>query len=1299
MENHRNKSSKDLNKSKDKQKNRVLLISFLTSTALCAVLFLLWLAYPILISSDYNEKSFDRLRNKSHAIKTEFSSIINQVLSKHDILESTALPDEEEKIFTFFEKFQINKSKEGIAYYDASKQLKTWDGKVINIQQILFSDKNESFQEKQTFLIKNKASVYVVSVNKDNKGNSVVFYYLLAFLPQFKAQYLQEHHFLKNRLMADCKIDYWDFRDDISGFERIFNKYNDEYIGQPRLQNEIQTIFFPLRNEQGQIMATVTLSSPPLTSIISSQKQNIWLGFYLLSILSLIFLLIYITRRSRLSKKFNPIQKITVIMIMIAIRLIFLPVSNLEPVQSLTIFSPDSASFISVDNLTKSPADIFLTSLFLASILVFLLSLFKKSIKNRNQKISTPLSIILSFLSSVLSVFLIFLLHQLIYSLAFNTKQALLSLSIQPSFILLHISIILFIFSFFVLSYIAVKTACFFSPNKLIPFTALLITICAYVIIYQGKNPALVFGLQAAVLFLLFALVFFPGLKKRKEFLFSFFVISVLFIYSSLHFISVDKKKAILENSLRYTVTTQEDWAVFLIQESIQEINENQNQILSFFHHYNPPEMAASLWERTLISKFNGYSSLEMLSPNGNIKSRFSLNVPNLQNGVNLPFSKNWTIINQSVLFLGEEKRFLTGYKDWMENDQIVGRTILSLSVGHEMLPFLHSANPYFELTRATSIPSLKHINLGFAVFNAQGKLVFNPNNISKGIPSEYLDEIHSSDQPVWAVFSDKGKKYKSIYFVKGDSIYSLFTPKKSFVTHSVEFLVIFFFYLLFLSIAALAYFSVTHKKKLKNPFWSFSNRVYISFIAVSLLPLLLFSLLTRNFFSQIFTQKITEEAEVQAKFANSVMEDFIFFQQEEELSMTIPPDEMVMWISSTISNDVNLYANGKLVSSSHREFFDYGILPELIDGNIYYKARYENNPFYTQIQKIGEYSFHTLTIPYEYQDSFFLISLPFPLEQEEISAFSYELFEFLVFISFFFISAVLVVAKGIGDMILNPIKRLLSGTREVSLGNLKVSIDYKKKDEMKNLINGFNTMVKSLRKHQQELADISKKIAWAEMARKVAHEIKNPLTPIQLSAEHLLTVYEDNKEDFEKVLKESTSYIVTEVDNLRKIAQDFLETAKKASLQKEILDLKETIKETIEPYKNILSKRITFKETYQKQDLFFFGDKAKIKTVFRNILTNAIESIKGKGVIEIKASSKNNEIHLEISDTGQGIKKNMLDAIFEPYFSTKEGGTGLGLPIAKKILEDHGGNIKASPNTPAGLKITIKLKKTKPGN
>jgi nitrogen fixation/metabolism regulation signal transduction histidine kinase len=276
--------------------------------------------------------------------------------------------------------------------------------------------------------------------------------------------------------------------------------------------------------------------------------------------------------------------------------------------------------------------------------------------------------------------------------------------------------------------------------------------------------------------------------------------------------------------------------------------------------------------------------------------------------------------------------------------------------------------------------------------------------------------------------------------------------------------------------------------------------------------------------------------------------------------------------------------------------------------------------------------------------------------------------------------------------MIVNPIQRLLKGTKEVSLGNLETHIDYRHQDEMKTLIEGFNAMVMNLKQHQQELADMSKKVAWAEMARKVAHEIKNPLTPIQLSAEHLLKVYEDNKEDFDQVLEESASYIITEVENLRNIAHEFLQTSKEASLKKEELDLKELIIETVTPYKNLLAERIEFVESYEASDFPTVGDRGKLKIVLRNILNNAIESIQDKGKVSITLKNEDMIFAIEISDTGTGIDEEMAERIFEPYFSTKDVGTGLGLPIAKKILEDHEGKIHATVRKAGGLTISIKL-------
>ena len=176
--------------------------------------------------------------------------------------------------------------------------------------------------------------------------------------------------------------------------------------------------------------------------------------------------------------------------------------------------------------------------------------------------------------------------------------------------------------------------------------------------------------------------------------------------------------------------------------------------------------------------------------------------------------------------------------------------------------------------------------------------------------------------------------------------------------------------------------------------------------------------------------------------------------------------------------------------------------------------------------------------------------------------------------------------------------------------------------------------------------------------------------------------------------LRESASYIIKEVENLRKIAQEFLETSKEAALQKEPFDLKALIQETVAPYKKMISDRIKFKEKFEGQDFNMRGDRSKINIAFRNIFINAIEAIPDKGEIRISVSEKKERIKVDIQDTGIGIEKELLERIFEPNFSTKDVGTGLGLPIAKKIIEEHGGSIHASSKEKEGTYISIDLPK-----
>jgi len=1264
-----------------------LLYGFVIGTILALLFLGLSFLLPSLITSNYYGRSLRALRKQTDSVRKEFAALEKGLQLRQKALLGSGFPRNRSQIFELFKKTNLDPEIEGLAYYDEYGELAVWLGNVID-----FKPTSTDF----AFPVRNKASFYLISGQRIRGSESVIFFRLLSFVPELKAPILGDYHFLNRELRKNCIITYWDYRQDVLEFEKMFSRHNGEYIGQPRLQNEIQTIFFPLRNAQEKIVATVNLSSPSLLSSQSRLKENMILLFTLLFGASLLLIVFYLAKSLISSSRKKIPAVLLLILALVVLRLVFFPLSHLERVQALPLFSPALASFLSIGGLTQSPVDIFLTSLFLFLIVSSLAIAARDSL----EKIGTQISLVVAAPATIILISASWIafwgFQRILCRLVSNSDINLLRFAADIPFLLLHLSLVFLFLGAAILSYLAFRAAHLIMPGRTGSLVLFVIVVFTFPFFPgQWRNPAVPI-FQAAALALLFFLARRPAFFKKKEVLFGALILAAAFNYSLLHRESSLRLRSLIQNFLHDTIVAQENWADFLIRQSIPEIEKRRNAVLDFLRSPGQLPLARSLWENTLVAKFNWYSTLEVLNPEGEILSRFALNIPQLfRPEMTLPLSQTWSVSRRSILFLGKEKEFILGYKDWFSQGQYLGRINFYLTIDPEMLPFLYSANPYFELLKMSSLPSLHQQQFGFAIYDPNGKLVFNPDKISAGILPDTLQHIQESPGSIWTSFSDKKKTFAAFYFSLNNRIYSLFFPQKNFRSFSVEFLKLFFFYAALSFVFILLLPALFQKNKMKSILWSFSSRVYAAFIAITVTALFLFSLFSQRFFNGIFTQSFIEKAEIHANFARNIMQDyqdFVLLQQDEKASPMPPPDDLVLWIGSAIDNDVNLYKEGRLISSSRREFFDWGLLPELIDGEIDHRIRAENMPFYNQRQKIGSYSFQSLTIPYTTAQSHYLISLPFPFEKQEISKATGDLVEFLVFISVFFIALVLLFARGMGAMIISPVRKLLAGTKEVSLGNLEISIEHTSHDEMKTLIDGFNAMTKNLKKHQQEIADLSKKAAWAEMAQKVAHEIKNPLTPIQLSAEHLLRVYEDRKGDFGRALKESMSYIIGEVDNLRKIAQEFLELSRDTSLKKEPFDLKEAIEEVISPYKKMLSERIKFREQHEGKDFQIEADKSKIKIAVRNIFINAIEAIQGKGSIEVRLSAEEGYFLLIIKDTGMGVAGDLLERIFDPYFSTKDAGTGLGLPIAKKIIEDHGGSIRAESEVNRGTTITINL-------
>lgn len=1272
----------------------------LAGTALAAVLFLvLSFVLPELSSSRYYTKSLVLLRTDARRIQAEFREVLAALEVRRQDLGRTSFPKDEKLAWSRLKGIPINADVEGLSLQAPDGRLVAWFGNVSDVEP-LFEDKTGVFppQDRDVFIINDKASSYLVAVIAAPGGGHLALFRLLAFRPPIKSPYLEEYQFLRPSLRRNSSVDYWDFREDISGFEKIFRRHQDEYIGQPRERDDVPSLIFPLRPGPGQILATVSLTAPSPKAYVSAGKAR-WLfpaGAALL--LFLILLLIELALHLFRSDRARPVLTLAFLLAVCALRLAVFGLSRLDVVRSWPAFSPAAASFFSLSFLTSSPADIFCSSLSLLLIIVGLTHLGRRVLLGRSRTWGAVPTLIGGGAAALAVVVLSRLVQEFVLALVMNSNFNLLQFSLNLSLILLHLSVFSVLLAFVLAGWLLLRSIVALAPRRFVASIGFLAGLAGFFVIYPRPHPG-VLALTLGPVILLAVAAFVPKYLGRVETLWVGLGLAVLWLCPALNFDTLKHDRALVEHSLKNAVLTQETWAKFFLEESFSDLESQAPALLAFLKKPDDPTLAHALWEKTSLARNNCYSSLEILDPESALLSRFSLNLPRIfQPSAPSSPTVDWSPSRAIVSSMGREKEFLMASKDWYEGDVRLGRTVLTVALDYDMLPFLYSANPYFELLRARSLPTRQPFDFRFAVFDDQGELVFNPDKLTRGLPPELRARVQASPSGVWSNWVHKKTNFRGFFFAAGRRVCAFLIPRKLPLTFAVEFLKLFFLALAAVGLPALLLAALFRRPGLKQYFWSFSNRVYLALIATAVIPLLLFTFSTRGFFNRLFSQQFTEQAEIHADFARNVMGDFFYVQQQERRTPQAPPEDLVLWISSTIGSDVNLYQAGRLAFSSRAEFFDAGLLPELIDGDTYHSLVIDRNPLVTQRRTIGDYSFQILTIPYALPDATFLISLPFPFEQQVISNATAELLEFLLFLFAFVLAVVVLFTRNLRTMIVAPIRKLLDATREAGRGNLDIHLEHKPNDEMKILVEGFNAMVRNLKQHQRDLAEMSQKAAWAEMARKVAHEIKNPLTPIQLSAEHLLRVYADGRGDFGRALKESTDYIISEVENLRKIAQEFLESSRETVPRREAVDVRDVVRETLAPYKIMLAGRVEIRESYGDSPLLCSADGSQLKMAVRNIVINAIEAMPGRGELSLSLEGSGEQLSLDVRDSGLGMDEATRERIFEPSFSTKAGGAGLGLPIARKIIEDHGGSIRVSSELGKGTRVEIILPRLRSG-
>jgi nitrogen fixation/metabolism regulation signal transduction histidine kinase len=263
---------------------------------------------------------------------------------------------------------------------------------------------------------------------------------------------------------------------------------------------------------------------------------------------------------------------------------------------------------------------------------------------------------------------------------------------------------------------------------------------------------------------------------------------------------------------------------------------------------------------------------------------------------------------------------------------------------------------------------------------------------------------------------------------------------------------------------------------------------------------------------------------------------------------------------------------------------------------------------------------------------------------------------------------------------------------KKINLGKINEEIVWKRKDEIGELVIEYNKMVAKLDEGAIALAKSEREMAWREMARQVAHEIKNPLTPMKLSLQYLQKAIENNTGNVNELTKSVARTIVEQIDHLSQIAGEFSQFANIGNPKNEVFDLNESIKMITSLHSSGDTMTISWQPSATK--IMIFADKTHINRLFTNLLQNAIQAIPENkyGEIVVKESVSGSIVLLTITDNGNGIPAIMQNKIFTPNFTTKTSGTGLGLAMCKGIVEQSKGRIWFETEEGTGTVFYVEL-------
>lgn len=551
------------------------------------------------------------------------------------------------------------------------------------------------------------------------------------------------------------------------------------------------------------------------------------------------------------------------------------------------------------------------------------------------------------------------------------------------------------------------------------------------------------------------------------------------------------------------------------------------------------------------------------------------------------------------------------------------------------------------------------------------------------------LSKYGSFDQP-FSFFDQNGYNH---YYYKIDSQNDIILSikLKSFLDVLAPFSYLFIFYGLISLLTAFIYFFLS--KYSIN--FNFRTRLQISMASVILVSFMVVGVFSLYYIINLNDQK---NKDIISEKTHSVL---VELQQKlsDEISLyadiSSHVNDLLAKFSSVFFTDINLFdLQGNLYSTSRPEIYDEFLISRKMNPTAYRELSINKMSLYIQTEHIGKQNYLSAYIPFVNSQNTIIgyLNLPYFAKQNDLKR---EISTFLIaYINIYviLISLSILIALIISNYVARPIKLIMGKIGKINLGGKNERIVWTRKDEIGQLVFEYNRMIDELAFSADLLAKSERENAWREMAKQVAHEIKNPLTPMKLSVQYLQKAYNDNAPDWEKRLDKFTHTMIEQIESLSTIATEFSDFAKMPDFNRKAVDISEIIENAISLFRNYTQIQINFISS-ENPPYLVLGDKEQLLRAFNNLLKNAIQAIDVfPGKIEISIIRQDNNFAIEVFDTGKGIPVELSEKIFSPNFTTKSGGMGLGLAIVKNIIVSSGGEITFTSEPGKGTTFKILL-------